>query len=880
MALAMFAGVTLSASADTLSIDGSGFQDATITKGTVYYWHKGLPPTEVDGTSYPVIVSWDNKYFLKTGSKFYGELTGDNKAKYAKDMISPQPTETDDPMDIGLKHFVDRWPAGFYHKDRAYTGTPVSELPFDFSVLKNTGSAVSLGAPDLPRFVAVGPLSNYGDEHGVFARKYNNDQYVVANSKGAQYAIWFPDPYTGLTTTEAKYWLTGTHRIYSVYKELQTSTLFNTTKAHYLNSLDWYLDYIKDSQNTFLDPEKMYRPVHYGFSKNYDGTVYEARPPLNDLEARTWYVSPIVTDKDNFRQKGPDDAEETGQYHIMKMKDGVDAYLTSFYAPSNRTALINYVTKYMQVRIPITLMHSGDYALSVGGDGGIVYEDWISSATSLDIIDMMKEVIQGGIFTRDDRWEDRETFQNAKAGFDLYWGEPATISFCQVDFSVQKGQVQTFDGPIAIGHDVVVTVEDGGVLSCSDWILNNGTIIVKPGGTLLLQTYETKNEQIRYGTIASLREGSGDDGGRILCDGNIIVMPDCKLCCSGKYGLQLGEGAQVVNYGAIISENLSAASSYTIENRGNDSRVFAGWGLKDCGSTLLTERITGEKFSEKSTKEKAAVVNLPSNAVYGKGASRLYVNTAGTVSRTSVATGKTVTDDVARLPKKADGGYDGYVPGGFPSVRSFTLPAKYGITVFYPDSKQHIYGMRDTDVTFMIHADPKESSFLFYEYQMSNGEWTQQKEILDVSRPVQIYIGYYNDDHHVHQEKLIFEGLLIEWDGSDGGYFEPPEQGGSTEPEKTPLIDVVLSATHNIQVQGGTNTRYCLYSKSRVMIYEDGSSVYLEYSNAVDDYIAKDTLTAEDRIKVYHTYTDESFAIYQDLIYEGLAKDWVPTLIQ
>lgn len=43
----MFAGVTLSASADTLSIDGSGFQDATITKGTIYYWHKRMPPAEV-----------------------------------------------------------------------------------------------------------------------------------------------------------------------------------------------------------------------------------------------------------------------------------------------------------------------------------------------------------------------------------------------------------------------------------------------------------------------------------------------------------------------------------------------------------------------------------------------------------------------------------------------------------------------------------------------------------------------------------------------------------------------------------------------------------------------------------------------------------------
>ncbi|MBO5517428.1 MAG: hypothetical protein J6A42_05060 [Firmicutes bacterium] len=847
LALLMTASVTLTASADTMTIDSSGFTDPTITKGTVYYWHKGMPPATVDGTSYPVLMVWDDKYYLAADSSFYSELVGTNKTKHAEALVD-KVTDVDDPMDVDWDYEKPYLPAGFYHKDREYSGHSVSELPFDFNVLKKTGTVVSFGAPNLPRFVAVDQ-----EQSSMGNQIYNNkvDDLDLEYKTEASYAIWFPNPDTGSTVGENKYWLMSTHRIYSRYDEMDTTF---GTKARYVNSLDWYLDFMRTTQAKFTDPETTFTPAHNGLNSR----GHEARPKPIDLNSRTWRVARI---------------QNSEKYHIYG-NSAPDAHLTSFYPDNGRNNLKHYVEIMRNTNQSTALMHVGSKLMSVGEGGGVVAYSWLNTSAVFNPVRMIEILAQGGIFSKDGRYEDREDFQNAQAGFDLYWGEPATISFCQLDFTVQKGQVQTMDGPIAIGHDVTITVEDGGVLSCSDWIINNGTIVVKPGGTLLLQTYETANEQIRYGTVASVHDASGDDGGRIYCDGTIIVMPDCKLCCSGKYGLRLGEGAQVVNYGAIISENISAAQSHTIENRGDSSCVFAGYGLTDCGSTLLTERITGDKYTEKGSREKAAIVNLPRDTVYGKGAARVYKNNAATVTYTSETSSGGVTDNVEKLPPISGGsGETGK------KAQYFTLTENDPYTVYYPDTRECISSMRDCDVTFAFYEDTSQESYMYYDYQITAGtnagDWVNEKKILDVTRPVQVYQGdYYNPDFHVNLGKMIFEGMLYDWDGSDAGYFDPPET------EETALVDVKLADDHKIVVNGDTVNYIYLYSKSRILIYENGESVYLGYSYVVGDYYRKNTLKASDTVKIYHCYCPPGkYYVIQDLIYEGLAKDWDPTYI-
>ena len=812
LALGLAAGAASSASADTMTIDDTGFTDPTITKGTVYYWHRGLPPDTVDGTSYPVLITWDGKYYFAADDSFYSEVVGNNKTQYARDLAGNYSNKMMDPQDIPYSDSSSTTPNGWYHSNRAYNAHSTDDLPFDFSVLKKTGTAVSIGAPLVPRFVAAkAPLISEG---GHLVYHY--------------YGIWLPKSKDEKTTaTAAHRWLIGTHRIYSYYKEVGGNVY--GTYARYINSFDWFLDVMNKPQSEFLNESVSYTPAHNGLNSR----GYEARPNKTGFSNRTWYAAEY---SDQAVTEQGDLAANCAFYTV----GAADASLRSFYADTGRSDLMHYVSSVMSTSSEIMLAHSGGRMFSFGNSG-----NYYRKGTS---------------YNWDNRWEDKISFGRNDYFFTCYWGEPATISFCQLDFTVQSGQVQTMDGPIAISHDTVITVEDGGVLACSDWIINNGTIVVKPGGTLLLQTYETANQQTRYGTISTIHDAAGTDGGRILCDGTIIVMPDCKLCCSGTYGLQLGEGAQVVNYGAIVAENLSVAQSYTIENRGNDSRVFAGYGLKDCGSSLLTERITGDTFTEKGTYIGSGTINLPANAIYGKGVTRIYKNTASGYTYTSNTLSGYVTDEVTDLPPLPD---DPAGPGG-KLAQMFTLPEnKY--TIYYPDTQQSHY-TDQAELTFVVFQDPEQTSYATYTAQGYNDEWYDSKIDLDTSKRIQVYQSYYNPELSLSQ-KLLFDGYIYEWDGSDQHYFDPPEV------EEEPLVDTRLSDTYYIE-----GNMY-LRAKSRILLYEEADCIYLRYSNEVKDYIEKTVLDGNMNCKIYHQWTDSNYRIYSELEYEGILKDWRPIYV-
>lgn len=255
----------------------------------------------------------------------------------------------------------------------------------------------------------------------------------------------------------------------------------------------------------------------------------------------------------------------------------------------------------------------------------------------------------GALYTRGDALKydsegttDETAYKNAEPGttFKIYYAEKREVSFIQTSFRVQKGQVTNLDGPIVIGPNCTVTVEDGGMLSVSGWVVNNGEILVKPGGTLMVQEHEVETEEGKqYGAITTLEDDAGKASGRIACDGTMIIMPNCKVQCGGKYGLSFGESAQCINYGAIIAENLDVYRDHTIEMRGGDSRVFAGYGCTSSGYILSRVAITGTTYPDQGTTEKVAVVRLAKDAAYGEGASRVYYNTGHS--------GLTTTKDMA-----------------------------------------------------------------------------------------------------------------------------------------------------------------------------------------------------------------------------------------
>ena len=411
LATIIVAGTVLSASADTLVIDQSGFTDPTITKGTVYYWHKGTPPTTLDGTSYPVLMVWDDKYYFSTGSDFYNEVIGTNKSRRAEKCVSPEMDDRDDRQDVSYGQQTAIRLSGFYHKGRCYTGRSVSELPFDYSVLKSTGSAVSFGAPDLPRFVAV----DIQDEEHMGNQLIGNDlkEVLLDGERVKYYAIWIPNPNTGSVLDQNKYWLTLTHRVYSRYDELDKSF---GTKASFINSMDWFLDVTKLSQSNFTSTSYTYTPEYNGLNSR----GYEARPPKITLKDRCWAVYPI---------------ERSSQYHLNTMGTH-SAQLNSFYASSGRGELISYVKNIDKINHPSMLLHSGSSLVSAGRDGGPVNLGWFAGI-GIALIDGLDYYFNGikNPYKSDCRFEDQgDTWKNARPGFDLYWGEPSTISFCQLDF--------------------------------------------------------------------------------------------------------------------------------------------------------------------------------------------------------------------------------------------------------------------------------------------------------------------------------------------------------------------------------------------------------------------------------------------------------------
>ena len=100
---------------------------------------------------------------------------------------------------------------------------------------------------------------------------------------------------------------------------------------------------------------------------------------------------------------------------------------------------------------------------------------------------------------------------------------------------------------------------------------------------------------------------------------------------NGNYGLQFGEGAQCVNYGAIVTENLNVYTDHTIENRGGSSVLVTGKTILDGGYSLMFDTVRNASYPTLGTRAATQKVTIPGNYVYGPGAYRTY-NSAATTS--------------------------------------------------------------------------------------------------------------------------------------------------------------------------------------------------------------------------------------------------------
>ena len=417
---------------------------------------------------------------------------------------------------------------------------------------------------------------------------------VPVDPEKDQYAIGLDEAVFG-----EDYWLVGRTRTWQ--RVPQTGLLFSYDDMQQ-GEVQWCLDYRRWSANRFCD-------------KNY---TYTSSRRMYDVDTHKEYEYNEGADQHYWTVK----LDSSGLYHFWTLGE-------------------NTIESWARI--------SGTQGKELNRQRT---RDWYH-ANDVGRVNLYYKGSQIGASTptvKNKNWANRINTVDNTDGYSLYYADPNIVSFYRMPFTVEKGQVVNLDGPLVLDNPCTVTVKDGGVLSCSGWVINNGQIVVEPGGMLILQERDTATGDHQYGCISSLNVQAGTGSGRIACDGTIIINRDCKLTCAGCYGLKLGSSAQVVNYGQIIAENLEIYSDYIIENRGDSSAVFAGWGVTDSGYLLTRTRISGQTYNGKGTLENTAAVSVPKGAVYGEGAARFYVNSAGSVNYTQPNRKRgNVSDFIARI---------------------------------------------------------------------------------------------------------------------------------------------------------------------------------------------------------------------------------------
>ena len=670
-----------SAYAADFSIDTSNFKTNEKSAETVYYWHEGLPPTDViDGTKYPVLITWDDKYYLSADGKFV-KAVNDRKDTRIADYDTSQSRST------GVERLASKigkrriWDSDLYKKlnDKLISGSDYKEYAYSsistllFDTIDSDNILIK-SAKEFYKWFGTGAtlkdfiFENYNDVYSnntvdsyarpiarynmsssallaanpVYAEYQNLTQSIgsmpedlkkngfaatisaadldlpclvcveaspvdmvpgspgltqLLNSNQSRWAIWIPA--NGDTLTQENNWLVGTqHYDVECVQVLDYTTAQGTNKRADI-LYDFSLDIMSGS-----DTDPGYSPKEF--------IKKETRIP-----ARTFKDS-AVNALDICLEKRSWVFEAVGDKYDIYTYCGLNMYIEKSFV-RDETSPYSFLTEGLY---PLTnLNRNSENEKKLFGYAGFAAFDFAYSGERMSLLHDGSTLVSYGA---DDYFRDHQ--DDSKVGFRIFWAEPITMNYYRTNFSVVSGQVTNIDGPACIDTDAVYRVKDGGVLVMTDWVIINGAILVEKGGTLVITDNTDAYGHTRYATLMS--QVTGTRGGRIACEGTIIIMPNCKCFGGGTYGIQLGDGACVVNYGVIGSENFTCYHDYTIENRGEESVVFAGYGITGSGFALTNIKIAGESFLGRGTRESTCSVRMARNSVYGPGTGsrRFYVH--------------------------------------------------------------------------------------------------------------------------------------------------------------------------------------------------------------------------------------------------------------
>ena len=560
------ADATAASAGETQAAPAQDQESTGIRQQTVWYWHKGLPPQ--DGKEYRVLLAWDDKYYMTIDSTMmkyisYHGAEGYYGVSHGYSQVGSSNTEW-------CSKPGNSYPNGRYHIEVGYpvgrnTSNLLSDLDFDYSVLKSTGSAVSFSLPELPvmkHLAKEKPDTLNGETEDMLADRVligiKPTQEMVRNSS----TIFAPDETN---------WLAGYR--YMNYKVSTASimgiTYDNTQKRIY----HWYLYPINSLTYNRLSQ------LMEGSQKDL-----ESASSLSDFVTKNennlkWYVS---REGDSYVFTTPGFRTQEGR--ISYSFDNADE--------------LKWLT---EKTANLELGHCGNIFASYGNRE--VY-NWIWPSS----------------------WSQVDYQTKTKFNFDVYYAEPNLMYFLKSDITVANGQTQNLDGPLVIEEGVKITVKNGGVLSLTDWIVHQGEILIEPGGTMILQQNTTANGYTRNCAVIS-NNNKQTAAGRVACDGNIIIMPNCTLAAGGIYGFQFGEGAQVANYGQMVSEMWDIYTDYTIEGRHPDSYLYIGYSMNDTGFGLVPEGRHDIYQLKYLTTYQSGVYNCPVDALYNGTRQRFNLQT-------------------------------------------------------------------------------------------------------------------------------------------------------------------------------------------------------------------------------------------------------------
>lgn len=234
--------------------------------------------------------------------------------------------------------------------------------------------------------------------------------------------------------------------------------------------------------------------------------------------------------------------------------------------------------------------------------------------------------------------------------FKIFLGKEYKVGTLAEDFTVQGDQNQTLGRPLYyIPKGKTITVAKDGVLTIDGVLLNDGEIVVKDGGLLVVKDGAKIMPFTKY----------DNNCGKITSYGSVYIGEDAMLCGGATNGIRI-LGGGVINFGVMAAEDFYVSENYAIDNRESGWVIAGKSPSRAFRIKFIRDAISNEGVADLADPTKDFVkignvdsrYNIPANGIYG--------NTKNVVKSGEKATGSP-SDPTLSVYTRAKPGED-YTP--------------------------------------------------------------------------------------------------------------------------------------------------------------------------------------------------------------------------